>query len=133
MSSSVSSAPSSHGLRKSCTGTMFNVFSSTIFRQCESCQLSQALSRRLGFVPSLITFQLLAHRSLGRRDSSYISAPSTSTVTAPVAVLSGSSLAAAEGAHRQFSSSCGSYAHWLTIPFHIRPHIGCQSLSPTIT
>ena len=64
------SAPSSHRLRKSCTGTKFNVFSSTIFKQCESCQLPQAMSRRSVTSSHIVhwvegarvTPQLLLHR-----------------------------------------------------------------------
>ena len=133
VSSSVSSAPSCHGLRKSCTGTMFNVFSSTVFKQCESCQLPQALSRRLVLVPSSIMLQLLAHRSLGRRGSSHVSAPPASVTTGPIALHHlVHPLAAVEGAPHQFSSSYCSCAD-VSISFHARSHIGCQSLSPTIT
>ena len=134
MSLSVFSAPPSHGLRKSCTVTMFNVFSSTIFKQCESCQLPQALSRQFSSFLSSITFQLLVHRSLGRRGLSHISAPpNIDCYRSGSSASSGLSLVAVEGAHCQYSSSCNSCARWLAISFHTRPHIGRQSLSPTIT
>ena len=121
MSSSVSSAPPSHRLRKSCSGTMFNVFSSTVFEQCESCQLPQAMRRRFSSLLSSITFQLLVHRLNacirilnlhGKGLESRFCSSNVDCHCPGRSVLSGSSFTAVEGAHHRFSSSCYSNAHF---------------------